>query len=105
MKNNMIVKGYKGVMDLDLSLVDPKFHKEVIKQHHTDIKDYKIDQKNRLPKLRYENATVPALKVLEMERKALEKRSKEEQEILKRKDKEREKIFYEREKHKKHDSL
>ena len=105
MKNNMIVKGYKGVMDLDLSLVDPKFHREVIKQHQVDIKDYKVEQKSRPQKLRYENATVPALNVLEMERKALEKRSREEQEILKRRDKEREEIFYEREKQKQHDSL
>lgn len=105
MKNKMIIKGYKGVMDLDLSSIDPKFHKEVINQHYADIKAYKVEQKSRPAKLRYDHAIVNALNILEMERKALEKRSIEEQEILKRKDKEREEIFYKRQEQKKHDSV
>lgn len=99
----MIVKGYKGIMDLDLSSIDPKFHKEMIQQHKKDIAEYKIEQQQRPSKLRYENAITNAHKVLEMDRKSLEKRSIEEQEILKRKDKEREEIFYKRQEQKKHD--
>ena len=36
----MIVKGYKGVMELDLSLVPEKFIKIAIDQHLEDIKEY-----------------------------------------------------------------
>ena len=32
----MIVKGYNGIMDLDLTNVPVKLHKELIKQHHKD---------------------------------------------------------------------
>ena len=37
----MIVNGYKGIIDLDLSLIDPKFHKDAIEQHYKDIEEYK----------------------------------------------------------------
>ena len=105
MEDNMIVKGYNGVMDLDLSSIDPKFHKEVIQQHYADIEEYKADQKKRPPRLRYENAMVKSFNVLEIERKAIEKRRQKEQEALTKKYKEREELFYKRHKQKKHDDL
>ena len=40
MSNDNIMKGYKGIMDLDLSTIDPKFHDEVRKQHLAEIKEY-----------------------------------------------------------------
>ena len=52
MANDNIMKGYKGVMDLDLSAIDPKFHDEMIKQHLAEIKEYKAYQRSlpsRLP--------------------------------------------------------
>lgn len=105
MKDNMIVKGYNGIMDLDLSSIDPKFHREVIRQHYAEIEEYKVEQSERPSRLRYENAMVNAFKLLETERIALEKRRIAEQEKLKQKDKEREEIFYKRHKQKKHDCL
>ena len=50
-----IIKGYKGVMDLDLSLVHNDYIKSVIKQHYKDIKNYKKYQKSLKSEHRYEN--------------------------------------------------
>ena len=44
MKGTYIVSGYKGIMPLDLTHVDPKYHKVLINQHSADISDYKIYQ-------------------------------------------------------------
>ena len=51
----MIVKGYKGVIDLDLTYVDPSYHKILIKQHKMDIENYKKYQEKLEPEMRYEN--------------------------------------------------
>ena len=56
----MIVKGYNGIMDLDLTNVPVKLHKELIKQHHKDIKDYKLEQAKLPEKSRYENTVLIA---------------------------------------------
>ena len=74
---DQIVKGYHGIMDLDLSLVDKKFWPEVIKQHHQEIKEYKKEQSLLPKRLRYENTIAKALQLIENGRKALEKRNKE----------------------------
>jgi hypothetical protein len=50
-----IIKGYKGIMDLDLSLVPDQFIKIAIEQHEKDIKDYNKYQSSLKPFLRYEN--------------------------------------------------
>jgi hypothetical protein len=68
-----IVKGYQGIMDLDLSLIDKKFWDEVIKQHHQEIEDYKKEQCLLPEKLRYENTVAKALHLIETDRKALTK--------------------------------
>lgn len=52
---NKIIKGYHGIMDLDLTHVDIKYHNEMIKQHNKDIELYKIEQDKLKPKDRYEN--------------------------------------------------
>lgn len=101
----MIIKGYKGIMDLDLSSIDPKFHKEVILQHKEDIQNYKRDQCERPSRLRYETAMVKAFNTLQTDRKALEKRRIAEQEKLDQKYKEREQIFYKIQEQKKHGCL
>ena len=58
----MIVKGYNGIMDLDLTHVPEKLHKELIVQHHRDIMDYKVEQANMPERLRYENTVLVAEK-------------------------------------------
>ena len=58
----MIVKGYKGIMDLDLSNIHPVFHKSLIEQHKKDIEKYKLYQQTLEPELRYENAIELVLK-------------------------------------------
>jgi hypothetical protein len=50
-----IIKGYNGIMDLDLTNVDPIYHKIIIKQHYKDIEDYKLEQSKLKPNKRYEN--------------------------------------------------
>ena len=52
---NKIIPGYKGIMDLDLTNVEPKLHEIMIKQHQEDIKLYKIEQSKLKPSLQYEN--------------------------------------------------
>lgn len=50
-----IVKGYNGIMDLDLTLVPTELKKQMIDQHNKDIDNYKIEQSLLEPRLRYEN--------------------------------------------------
>ena len=50
-----IIKGYNGVMDLDLSLVPKEYIKVAIEQHYKDIIEYKKYQKTLKPEHRYEN--------------------------------------------------
>ena len=61
------VPGYKGIMELDLTNVDPKLHKEMKKQHEEDIKNYILEQKKLPKRLRYENTIVKAQKIMEMD--------------------------------------
>lgn len=51
----MIVKGYKGIMDLDLSYIHPIHHSYYIEKHKQDIENYKQYQKQLPEHLRYEN--------------------------------------------------
>ena len=69
-----IVKGHKGVMDLDLDLVPKEFWKEAIKQHNRDIKEYNIEQDKLPERLRYENTILRIKKLHEIDKKASEKR-------------------------------
>ena len=93
MKDKMIVKGYKGIMDLDLSSFDPKFHEELVLQHNKEIEEYKREQNERPPKLRYENAIVNAMNIIALDRKALEKMRIEKDKLQKQKDEQLHDIF------------
>ena len=93
MQDDHIVKGYKGVMDLDLSLVDPKFHKEVVAQHNKDIDEYKREQYERPEKLRYENAIMHAHNIIELDRRAAEQLRKDAIHLQNQKDKQKEDII------------
>tara|TARA_Y100001970_G_scaffold288183_1_gene414813 strand:- start:1129 stop:1416 length:288 start_codon:yes stop_codon:yes gene_type:complete len=50
-----IIKGYKGIMDLDLSLVEEIYKKSAVEQHYKDIEEYKKYQALLKPEHRYEN--------------------------------------------------
>lgn len=62
-----IVKGYKGVIDLDLSLVPYNYIDSAIKQHYKDIEDYKKYQKSLKPEHRYENTILRIKKQIKNE--------------------------------------
>ena len=69
-----IISGYKGVIDLDLTNVDPRLHKELIKQHYQDIENYKIEQAKLPEKFRYDNTVGEAYRKMETENKIIAKR-------------------------------
>ena len=52
---NNIIKGYKGIMDLDLSSIPKQYHNDVINQHYKDIDEYKKYQIGLKKEQRYEN--------------------------------------------------
>ena len=66
-KEEKIIKGYHGIMDLDLTDVDPKLHTALIEQHEKDIELYKTEQDNLPRKKRYENTVGYINKKLEVE--------------------------------------
>jgi len=72
-----IIKGYKGVMDLDLSLVYESFKTIAVKQHYKDIEDYKRYQASLKPKNRYENTIERINKLHQYESDMLQQRNKE----------------------------
>lgn len=70
-KSQKIIKGYKGVMDLDLTDIKSSIHKSIIEQHHNDIINYKLEQSKLKPELRYENSIGLALKKMEYANKMM----------------------------------
>ena len=70
-----IVKGHKGIMDLELDLVPKGFWKEAIKQHNQDIIEYNMEQDKLPERLRYENTILRIKKLHEIDEKAGEKRN------------------------------
>ena len=80
MSNPNIIKGYKGIMDLDLSTIPPSFHKETVALHLKDIKEYKQEQMRRPPRLRYENTVERAFKIQEQMLQAQRRITKEAEE-------------------------
>ena len=73
-----VIKGYKGIMDLNLTNIDPTYHKSLIKQHKKDILNYKTYQENLPEELRYENTIGKIVKDREyfFEKKELELQQK-----------------------------
>ena len=69
-----IIKGYKGIMDLDLTNVDPSFHKSLVEQHMKDIEDYKKEQSKLKEESRYDNTIGNALKKMEYHNRMTAKR-------------------------------
>jgi hypothetical protein len=79
-KEENIMKGYKGIMDLDLNLVPRAFWKEAIEQHEQDIKDYNMEQEKLPERLRYSNTVLKVYNLHEKDRKATVKRHQEQYE-------------------------
>lgn len=67
--NTLIVAGYNGIMDLDLSRIDPKHRRQAIQQHERDIELYRAEQELLKPEHRYENTIVRVQKQLEYEKR------------------------------------
>tara|TARA_Y100000389_G_C17338646_1_gene452058 strand:+ start:597 stop:881 length:285 start_codon:yes stop_codon:yes gene_type:complete len=80
--NKNIIPGYKGIMDLDLSIIDSKYHNIVIEQHLKDIYNYKKEQSLLKSHLRYENTIERINKLHEIDHIASKKRQKLEEEIV-----------------------
>ena len=76
MNKKNIIHGYKGIMPLDLTNVDVKFHSILIEQHYKDIHLYKIEQAKLPKKLRYENTVMRAEKIHKMDEDAQKERVK-----------------------------
>jgi hypothetical protein len=72
---SIIIDGYKGIMPLDLSGVDPTYHAILIDQHAEDIKEYYKYQQSLPAKLKYENSIERAIQLLEKDKEWLEKRA------------------------------
>ena len=88
MENDKIIKGYNGIIDLDLTNIDPKLHKIMVVQHYKDIEEYKLEQSKLKPEQRYENTIGKAYQKMEYENRILNKRLlkiKDNQEELDRK--------------------
>jgi hypothetical protein len=66
-----IISGYKGIMDLDLTHIDPKYHAEMIALHKKDIKEYKKEQSKLHFKQRYDYAIDRVLKQIERDSKLI----------------------------------
>lgn len=86
-----IIKGYNGIMDLDLTHIPSQFHTEMIHQHRADIKEYKKEQRERPNRLRYENTVSRTNDIWDKYYKCLRKREdkKEIQWMERYKDKQR----------------
>jgi len=80
MSKKDIVEGYKGIMDLDLTDVDPKYKKIMAAQHLKDIDNYKGEQAQLKPHLRYENTIGKVQKIHEKDAYHLHKRTIESEE-------------------------
>jgi hypothetical protein len=58
MKNENIIPGYHGIMDLDITNMEPRYIKQAIEQHENDIKIYNAEQAKLKPEHRYVNTVM-----------------------------------------------
>ncbi len=75
-----IIKGYNGIMDLDLTNIPVQFHRELVQLHVQEIEEYKVDQLSRPERMRYENTINRAEAYEEKCRKLLSEREKRKEE-------------------------
>lgn len=85
----LIIPGYFGIMDLDLTNIDSKFHHELINLHFQEIEEYKKEQLQRPKHIRYENCVKRINDQFKRDREIVKKRElennkKKEEEYQKR---------------------
>ena len=68
MNKGNIVPGYQGIMDLDVTNMEPIHIKQAIEQHYNDIKRYTAEQSKLQPEHKYENTILRINKQLEFTR-------------------------------------
>ena len=78
--NKYVIDGYFGIMPLDLTNVDEKYHKSMIKEHKKNIEEYKLEQDKLPHNLKYENCIQKVYKQLEKEDYHRKKRIQKQQE-------------------------
>jgi hypothetical protein len=93
-ENSYIINGYKGIMELDLTNIEKKYHKLLIDQHYKDIKLYKQEQHELPTHLQYENTIIRAEKIQYMDYIAQKKRCDEKLAIQTKNDKTRLELHY-----------
>ena len=71
MSKKKIIKGYKGIMDLDLTNIQEEYKKDAVEQHYREIEEYKKEQRERPPHLRYENTIERIKKQQDLENRIL----------------------------------
>tara|TARA_B100000424_G_scaffold270077_1_gene268516 strand:- start:7130 stop:7402 length:273 start_codon:yes stop_codon:yes gene_type:complete len=79
--SNNIIDGYNGIMPLDLTNIDKKYHKTMIMEHKKNIEEYKLEQEKLPIHLRYENTIIKVEKQLQLEdyhrKKRIQKREED----------------------------
>ena len=75
MDKKNIIPGYNGIMPLDLTNVDVKYHSILIEQHYKDIDLYKKEQTKLPKKLRYENTIMRVEKIHKIDEEAQRRRN------------------------------
>jgi len=73
----LIIPGYNGIMDLDLTNIDSKFHNEMVNLHFQEIEEYKKEQLQRPKHIRYENCVKRIFKQKKRKREIVKKRELE----------------------------
>ncbi len=86
MKEDNIIQGYQGIMDLDLSSIDSRYKDDAIRQHLLDIEEYKKEQSNLPVRLRYQNTILRALKLHKIDEDAAKKNARHLEFLQKQKD-------------------
>ena len=75
----LIIPGYNGIMDLDLTNIDSKFHHEIVNLHFQEIEEYKKEQLQRPKHIRYENCVKRILDQMNRDQEIVKKRELENQ--------------------------
>ena len=78
MSKKYIVEGYKGIMDLDLTNIPKIHHTEMVRKHHEEIEEYKMEQEKLPERLRYDNVVLKAQKLHENDAKEQRIRAEKE---------------------------
>uniref|UniRef100_A0A6C0F9N9 Uncharacterized protein n=1 Tax=viral metagenome TaxID=1070528 RepID=A0A6C0F9N9_9ZZZZ len=83
--SNNIINGYNGIIPLDLTNIDKKYHKNIIEEHKKNIEDYKLEQEKLPYHLKYENCIQKVYKQLEKEEyhknQRIQKKIKQQEEV------------------------